>query len=393
LQNEKLRLQGQNLPTAAEADESKVARNFLWEQARRQFDRAMNKYGPMWPNCRGAAAGSVGQIDARRPPVRTELSRAIALMCLGSASEGLIPPAAPSRPPASGEDTERPSSPKSPKRCDDLYSFVVELCDSNRQFDRDELERLMFASRLLIKRNDGELDKFTKLELNDRLHQFCQSSLRVSGADPGVLAYLRPYYDAVFEAKMELQPLGVKELVEVVWEATTGDLNPPQYSGEPTLVMYFLNDRCHLILDVPNGRSGRYEIDPIEIHVVDDFSQARKDKRVFACPDALRKSLRSIKLAEGGKFWVHYRDPVQGIGVHRAMKAVISQADPKIEGSAEGAVATEIDDFPFDVKSSLMYPNYSISRLEPAKDSEVAGVPSQPARSRREDAPMARRAP
>ena len=65
----------------------------------------------------------------------------------------------------------------------------------------------------------------------------------------------------------------------------------------------------------------------------------------------------------------------------------------EIEGSAEGADATEADDFPFDVRSSLIYPNYSIGRLEPAKVSEVAGVPSQPERSGREDAPMARRAP
>ena len=88
----------------------------------------------------------------------------------------------------------------------------------------------MFAARLLMLREDCGLDLFSKLDLADLLHGLCQSSLRFSAADKesqkGLLAYLRPYYDAVFRTKTRFQPVGEKELIDLVWEATTGELTP-----------------------------------------------------------------------------------------------------------------------------------------------------------------------
>ena len=83
----------------------------------------------------------------------------------------------------------------------------------------------MFAVRLLDHPagGGGRDDPFETLERVDQLHRLCRSSLQVAGADRGVLAYLRPYYDAVFAAKLEYQPIGEKELIEVIWEATTGE--------------------------------------------------------------------------------------------------------------------------------------------------------------------------
>ena len=40
------------------------------------------------------------------------------------------------------------------------------------------------------------------------------------------LHYARPYYDAVMETKLRLNPKHSKELLEVQWEATRGDLLP-----------------------------------------------------------------------------------------------------------------------------------------------------------------------
>ena len=118
------------------------------------------------------------------------------------------------------------------------------------------------------------------------------------------------------------------------------------------LAMYHLGDTCHLILDVPGGCSGRFATDQSEIASVNDYRLAAENKRPLACPDALRKSLRSLKLSRGQKLWVHYHDPVLGIGDLRAghlvLKPVSQQPAPPTGSAAP--------DFPFDVRSSLADP-------------------------------------
>ena len=247
----------------ATADRDEVLR-FLAEKARRLFEGALRDYG------------RIGVVD---PPIASELSRMIALTCLNDYAAG---PARFAEPTAdlAADDGTLDAGPPDPAPAGDLRGLVEQLAGSGRQFNRDELERLMFAVRLLIRLEGGRDDPFETLELVDQLHRLCRSSLQVAGADRGVLAYLRPYYDAVFAAKLEYQPIGEKELIEVIWEATTGDLNPPPVSEEPVLAMYLSGGRCHLILDVPHGRSGALPNRP------------GRDRQCRRFPDSARPSPR-----------------------------------------------------------------------------------------------------
>ena len=337
-------------PNAAEHS----ARDFLREQARRILGSALKLH-----------------LTSDKPPVSVQLDRAIAEFLSRTAeADGSRHAVAEARggdrtdPPGAEDAGTAPSNGGGAPEVV-LGALLDELRDSKRDFDRDELERMMFAYRLLILQPKGKLNRFKRLDLAEQLHAHCRSALRLAYADPGVLAYLRPYFDAVFEVKTQYQPVGTKELIELVWEATTGDLNPPPLANQPVLAMYFLDDRCHLVLDVPHGRSDRFEIDPEELNSVNLIRQASKSGRVFPCPDGLRKRLRAIKLPQGQKLLVHYRDPVHKLGETH----YVSQKPPEYE-SSDPASASYL--FPFDIRSALADPSFEIETIKISEASTQA---------------------
>lgn len=300
------------------------------------------------------------------PPIKLQLSREIAASLSRGAGVDSPRPAAAASPPAAKDGERAGQHPAAPEV--GLAALLENLRNSKRNFNRDELERLMFAYRLLLRQVDEKLDDFKRLELAERLHEHCRSALRMSGSDPGVLTYLRPYFDAVFQAKLKYQPVGTKELIELVWEATTGQLSPPPVDNQPVLAMYFLNDRCHLLLDVPHGRSGRFEVDPDELCSVDALKQASEAGRIFTCPDALRKGLRAIKLLKGQKLLVHFRDPVHEIGSPEPIAPERTRSAMKPVSGTALAPATTTFNFPFDVRSALADPSYEIGLIEVVED-------------------------
>src|SRR5207248_9199317 len=95
--------------------------------------------------------------------------------------------------------------------------------ERSRIFDRDVHERLMFAYKVLIgRREEWGFSRFETAAHADHLVQLCRSMSRsgtVEGkADADLLHYLRPYYDAAFDAKFGISPRPVKELIEIAWE-------------------------------------------------------------------------------------------------------------------------------------------------------------------------------
>ncbi|MFO0959072.1 MAG: caspase, partial [Isosphaeraceae bacterium] len=235
-----------------------------------------------------------------------------------------------------------------------LAKLLDDLRGQKQRFDRDELERLMYAHRLLIERQAGRLDRFVRLELAEQLHEYCRSTLRLAEADPGILAYLRPYFDAIFRVKVHYQPSGVgsKELIELVWEATTGELDPPPVANQPVLAMYVLEDRCHLVLDVPHGRSDRFEVDPGELPSLALIMQSIESGRTFPCPDGLRRGLRAIRLADGQNLLVHFRDPVLGLGTS-APGSSNGRDGSALARTSDGSPTIPTYVFPFDLRASM----------------------------------------
>src|SRR6185437_11608858 len=97
------------------------------------------------------AEGELETLGLKQKPIEIQLSRSIAHTCLGSGEGGPLP----APPPEVGERSTRSDvASKSPARdrssVEQLYALIKELSRSKHQLDRDELERLMFAARLLM---------------------------------------------------------------------------------------------------------------------------------------------------------------------------------------------------------------------------------------------------
>ncbi len=295
------------------------------------------------------------------PPLRIRLSRAIARACLLACE--IDPGVEPEPTPVAGANQVIDAA--CPSQSGDLVALFQELRGTKRQFDRDELERLMFAYRFLLSEGTGDdADPFEQLDLADLLHEACRSALRVANSDPRVLPYLRPYYDAVFATRLKHQPVGSKELIDLAWEATTGELTPPAHPGEPVLAMFYSGGCCHLLLDVPGGTSGRFRVDEEEVGSPEAFRLAEAGEwGRRSCPDAVRRSLRGIELDEGQRLWVLFRDPVLEIaGPNEEFEIsrgpLIEGVEPAVEGVR----------FPFDVLSALAKPGYLLGELRPAEE-------------------------
>lgn len=307
-----------------------------------------------------------GVIEARKVVLqpKTRLAIHLADACMrsvrpGSATDGDQTPDAPT--PAGSEP--------------DLVRSIDAIRESKTQFDRDELERLMFAYRVLM---SDESDAYRALEIADRLHEACRSTLRVATANGpgdsapsdrravhGILRYLRPYHDAIFATRLEHQRVGSKDLIELVWQATTGELVPYRHAGEPVLAMYFSEGRCHLLLDAPGGGSGRFCVDGEEVDSPAAFRQiAGEEPRARACPDALRTAIRKLQLAEGQRLWVLYRDPVLLIDGPLDLMNPAGPYDPDSDAY-----------FPFDVRPISATSPFRLGELDPTRGLPEAEEP------------------
>jgi hypothetical protein len=140
-----------------------------------------------------------------------------------------------------------------------LRCAIQGLREKSKSNDRrDCVEFLMFASRILL--DEGiDADRYETLMDSEMLLGFCRRALLCGTGE--CLRYLRPYYDAVMEAKLRLQPKHVKELLEVQWEATQGTIFRKDPDAIPVIAIYVLKDNPYLFVDIPGGLSKSYCLD------------------------------------------------------------------------------------------------------------------------------------
>ena len=262
----------------------------------------------------------VQKVDLADLPIKVQIVRAIALT-LARAGEG------------DGHGKE--PAVDSP---DDLRAVVRRFQDSatprgpsepdlmrinrSRLVDRDELERLMFAYKLLLTNRDRwELDRFEATACCDELFMLCRRATRagrlVGGVDRDFLAYLRPYYDEAFRTKAALTPTPVKELMEIAWEATRGVPYVKPQEVNPSLVLYRASGQSYLLLDVPSTRAapgGVCKAFPLREELNDEkvIREAYLSERLLPLPAEIRQVLASFHPSQ--RLTIRWRDPVSGIG-------------------------------------------------------------------------------
>jgi hypothetical protein len=157
-----------------------------------------------------------------------------------------------------------------------LRNAVEQLRDRWKSNDhRDYLEFLMFASKILVDEAiDG--DRYETLTDAEMLLGFCRRALR--GGSRESLPYLRPYYDAVMDTRLRLQPKYAKELLEVQWEATQGVTFRKERKLLPVIALYGLKHRFYLLLDIPGGASHYYRLDDYSPDEIQQASMTGSDR-------------------------------------------------------------------------------------------------------------------
>ncbi|AGA27965.1 caspase family protein [Singulisphaera acidiphila] len=282
------------------------------------------------------AADAIG--SKKSDPLKVSLSAALAHACPGGIEQ----------------DPKAPAGAPQPN-LSDLCKLLEELRETSRDFDRDELERLMFAYKFLIELETPESDPFLKIEYADMLLRLCQSAIHRAAADPDVLKYLRPYYDVAFLAKAKYQPDRVKELIELVWEATTGTPYHKPKTIRPVLALYLAGGRCHLLLDPSRGTPTMFALD----RSAEDLRRASQSQWALSCPEDLQRALRRLDLKADQKVLLIWRDPVEGIGTRIPSPSLPGLVErPTAEKPI--TISTALEDapeavFPFDLRSSFYY--------------------------------------
>jgi tetratricopeptide (TPR) repeat protein len=250
-----------------------------------------------------------------------ELARLLAYACLDFAASSV------SRSRPGTKPAMTCMSPGSPTSA--LCKLAAELTRSPHSFDRDELERLMFTYRLLMHMGRDRFGATDRIRFADSLLKLCRAALHAAAREErtksiGLLRYLRPYFEAAFVAKAEAEPGQVKELIEIAYEATTGDSyfknfpvslsgpidrstqQPAVLASVPVLALFIAEGRCYLLLDAPRGNSTVIVAD----RPVDDLKMIAASSISFSCPAELQQALDRVELGPEGFLAVLWRDPV-----------------------------------------------------------------------------------
>lgn len=202
-----------------------------------------------------------------------------------------------------------------------LRSVIETLRDgAGNNLNRDDLEALLFASRILADEN-APASRFHALLDSEMLLGLCRKGLRSESARDrqDVAAYLRPYFDAAIRCKLRLKPKQVKDILKARWEATTGATYRKPEQPEPVLAFYVLDGRMIAFLDVPGGASLAVPFEGEE-YGLRNIQEAGQNARPLPLPLALRKELAGapaivLRLED----WV---DPLTGLGLTGNLNAV-----------------------------------------------------------------------
>ncbi len=202
-----------------------------------------------------------------------------------------------------------------------LRDVIGTLLDSaGHNLNRDDLEALLFASRILVA-EDGAASRFHALLDSEMLLGLCRKGLRSESEQDRQAAagYLRPYFDAAIRCKLRLQPKQVKDLLKARWEATTGQTFRKPEQPRPILAFYCLDGRMIAFLDVPGGASLVFPFDGSDYRLR-NIQEASRLGRPLPLPPALRKELAGTSdIVLHLEDWV---DPHRGLGTIDSTQAV-----------------------------------------------------------------------
>lgn len=241
------------------------------------------------------------------------------------------------------DEGNRADSAAAAKSLDDLRRVIATWSELDGQtLHRDQLELLLFASRILVERGDS-LGKYQALRDTDHLLTFCRqtlsrgdvarSSAGGSHSEAPTLSggrearnYLRPYYDAILRARIAGHPKQVKELLELQWEATRGTHYVKPELSTSVLALYVLDGKGWIFLDVPHGASKAISLDghcsvndlrlacgverpklPLPIEIVKELAGLSGSPTVLTA----EKERGELETPVVECWW---RDPVRGLG-------------------------------------------------------------------------------
>lgn len=162
-----------------------------------------------------------------------------------------------------------------------LRSAISEInLQGGRSLHRDQLELLLFSAKVLVDQDllsqERGANRFQTQQDGNLLMALCRKTLmrgvteipsdqpesessRIQDGES--LRYLRPYYDTVMRCKLEHSEKHVKELLEVHFEATHGAPYVKPRDARPVLAVYVLDNKGHLLIDIPRGVSKHFSLD------------------------------------------------------------------------------------------------------------------------------------
>ncbi len=194
-----------------------------------------------------------------------------------------------------------------------LRQAIVALrAEISENANRDQLEFLMFASKLLIEEGLESDSRFLMLQDAERLQGFCRKVLH--GRNNETASYLRPYYETVLKARLKLSPRQVKELLEVQWEATMGSPYSVPVDSQTTLALFVMDGKVHLFMDVPREAGKVFSLEG-SLTLEELREAALPAKAKLKLPrEALRELEKWARAESATPLRIHWRDPVRGLG-------------------------------------------------------------------------------
>lgn len=205
---------------------------------------------------------------------------------------------------------------------------------------RDELEYLLFASGFLVSRRDSQ--DLTRYSDSQTLLGLCRMARSRKGE---TLRYLRRYYDTAIQAQLELGPANSKELIEIVWESTHGQVYRKPAERLPILAYYAIGKDAYMFLDLPQRALAPFKLPPGYDTVAVKKAMESGTPRI-RLPLAIREELEPLEAPASGKLEVRWRDPVAKLGCTNSFdegfrKLVGSLPGPSPSGSGPSRESTE----------------------------------------------------
>lgn len=170
-------------------------------------------------------------------------------------------------------------------------------------------------------------------------------------------AYLRPYYDAVMNAKLKSPMKHVKDLIGIRHEATLGERYRKSKNEVPVLAIYTLGTKSYLFVDLPSACSKCVSLS--ELYDVERLRECCYTGEQLPLPREIQKELLDWQSTKGAgerePIQLQWEDPLRMF--HPTINATLTQVTvrgPQVVMMKKGR-------FPF----ALPGESFGISKLDP----------------------------